>query len=188
MDDLTAIVGLGNPGSYARTRHNVGYEVVDVLSRQWSIPVRARKHHARTGSGEIEGRPVLLVKPETYMNNSGRAVQSLRDTYRLPGERLFVICDDIHLPLGKIRLRRNGSHGGQNGLRSIIEGLGTLDFPRMRLGIAGEDRPPEEWVDFVLSKFTKQERLVMEDVFLRAAEAVALFVTEGIESAMNKYN
>ncbi|MBI3919778.1 MAG: aminoacyl-tRNA hydrolase [Armatimonadetes bacterium] len=188
MDDLTVIVGLGNPGRYARTRHNVGYEVVDVLSRQWNIPVRARKHHARTGSGEIEGRPVLLVKPETYMNNSGQAVQSVRDTHRLPAERLLVICDDIHLSLGKIRLRRNGSHGGQNGLRSIIEGLGTQDFPRMRLGIAEADLPPEQWVDFVLSKFTEEERRVIADVFLLAAEAAALFVTEGIESAMNKYN
>lgn len=182
------IVGLGNPGRYVGTRHNIGYEVVDALSAQWKIPVRTRRHQSRVGAGEIQNQSVLLVKPETYMNESGKALQSIRDTLAVPVSHLLVICDDIHLPLGSIRLRRNGSHGGHNGLRSIINCIGSNEFPRLRIGLGGMEIAPEHWMDFVLARFSAEERLTIEEAISGSAEAVVCYMCEGIEAAMSRFN
>jgi len=166
----------------------VGFEVIDKLSSQWGIPVKSREAHSRLGLGEVEGHSVLLAKPQTYMNESGRALQSLQAKWNLPLTNFLVVCDDIHLPLGKLRLRRSGSHGGHNGLRSIIQCLGTNEFPRLRIGIGGEEIPPAEWVKFVLSPFEREERAAIDQAIARATEVVTRFIRDGIEAAMNWCN
>lgn len=185
---MKLIVGLGNPGSrYRGTRHNVGWEVLEHLARKHGIAIEEDTGWAEVGRGEIGSHHVVLARPMTYVNASGIAVQDLKRRYRVKAEDVFLILDDLDLPLGRLRLRPKGSAGGHNGLRSVIEALGTDGFPRMRVGIG---RPPEggEAADHVLTRFTPDEREMLRDTIARAAEAVEVAITGGIEVAMNRYN
>jgi len=184
---MKLIVGLGNPGRrYRGTRHNVGWDVIARLAERVGIRVNEDEGFAEVGRGTIGTRRVLLARPYTYVNVSGEAVRDLRRRHRLRPEDILIIVDDIDLPLGRLRLRAGGSAGGHNGLKSVIEALGTTEFPRLRVGIG---RPPHgvEAADFVLTRFTEEERMVHETLE-RAAEAVELAVTEGLPAAMNRVN
>ena len=185
---MKLIVGLGNPGRrYRGTRHNVGWEVIARLAGRAGIRVNEDEGFAEVGRGTIGGRRVLLARPFTYMNVSGEAVRDLRRRHRLRPENILVIVDDIDLPLGRLRLRAEGSAGGHNGLRSVIEALGTTEFPRLRVGIG---RPPEgtDPADFVLTRFTSDEAPVAHASIERAADAVEMTITEGLGAAMNRFN
>jgi PTH1 family peptidyl-tRNA hydrolase len=180
------IVGLGNPGNqYAGTRHNVGYAVVDLLAQGPGAGSFRSKFQAQMAELDEDGYRVLLVKPETFMNLSGRSVRQLIDFYQLPLEQLLVVCDDINLPLGRLRFRSKGSHGGHNGLRNIQEHLGTQDYARLRIGV---DSPSADAVDHVLGRFRPGERSVIEEAVQTAAQAAIVWVHQGIEAAMNRYN
>jgi PTH1 family peptidyl-tRNA hydrolase len=185
---LKLIVGLGNPGSrYRGTRHNVGWEVLEHLARRHGICIEEDTGWAEVGRGEIGPHRVVLARPMTYVNASGMAVQDLKRRYRVKAEDILLIVDDLDLPLGRLRVRPKGSAGGHNGLRSVIEALGTDGFPRMRVGIG---RPPEggEAADHVLTRFTADERELLRDAIDRAAQAVEVAITDGLEVAMNRYN
>jgi len=180
------VVGLGNPGNqYNGTRHNVGYAVVDLLARSARAGSFRSKFQAQVAELNEDGFRILLVKPETFMNLSGRAVRQLIDFYQLPLAEVLVVADDVNLPLGKLRFRSKGSHGGHNGLRNIQEHLGTQEYARLRVGV---DAPGEDMVDHVLSRFRPSERPVIEDAVQLAAQAVMVWVNQGIEAAMNRYN
>ena len=183
---MKVIVGLGNPGpKYQGTRHNIGFEVVDYLAVAPGVnPPRSRFQSliAETKSGD---EPLLLVKPETFMNLSGRAGRAILAFYKLSPSDVLVISDDINLPLGKLRVRGKGSHGGQNGLRNIQEQLGTDEYPRLRIGIGS---PSTEAVDFVLSRFKPGERPTVEESIARAAEIAMIWVRRGLEACMNQAN
>ncbi|MHB0912037.1 MAG: aminoacyl-tRNA hydrolase [Armatimonadota bacterium] len=183
---MKLIVGLGNPGrEYHGTRHNVGFEVIDALAKRHRIQVRSRRGKALIGTGSIEGEPVILAKPTTFMNLSGQAVGDLARRHRLNAEDIVVICDDVNLPLGKLRIRAKGSAGGHNGLKSIIHSLGTQDFPRVRVGIG---TPRRDMVDHVLSRFARAERPAVQESVEAAANAVEAILKSGIEAAMNSFN
>ena len=181
------VVGLGNPGpKYAGTRHNVGFDVIDYLADAPGCgPFRAKFQGVVAELSE-GGEQVLLLKPETFMNLSGRAVRQAVDFYKLPLEKVLVVCDDFNLPLGKLRVRAKGSHGGQNGLRDIQQALGTDAFARLRVGV-GQPNPGEA-VDFVLSRFKPGERAAVDDAVARAANGVLVWVRDGLEPCMNKVN
>jgi peptidyl-tRNA hydrolase, PTH1 family len=180
------IVGLGNPGGeYNGTRHNVGFVTIDVLAKRLHIQVKSRRGKAIIGEGEIAGQPVILAKPYTFMNLSGQAVADLARRYRLSPADIIVVCDDVNLPLGKLRIRASGSAGGHNGLKSIIQSLNSNEFPRVRIGIGS---PRGEMIDHVLSKFHRNEQPAIEDGVLRAADAVEISLAEGIDRAMNSFN
>jgi PTH1 family peptidyl-tRNA hydrolase len=180
------VVGLGNPGpEYANTRHNVGFMVVDELSRRHRIAIKKSQHGARVGEVEITGEPVALVKPLTYMNVSGRAVAPLLQRHSLLPDRLVVIYDDADLPLGKIRVRARGSSGGHGGIKSILAALGTTEFPRVRIGIG---RSGFSTKDHVLGAFRPDERDLLQHAIQRAADAVEHILCHGIEPAMNRFN
>jgi PTH1 family peptidyl-tRNA hydrolase len=180
------IVGLGNPGKdYEGTRHNVGYMAIDILAKRHHIFVKARRNRARVGEGTISDEKMILAKPLTFMNLSGEAVSGLIRRYRLNLEDVIVICDDVNLPVGRLRIRASGSAGGHKGLKSIIHCLGTEDFPRVRIGIGAPDRG---MVDYVLSRFTREERPVIKQAVNRAADAVEAILASGIEQAMNEFN
>lgn len=183
------IVGLGNPGpKYEWTRHNCGFLVVDELARREGKTIRTPEGQALTARAAIGDVPVLLVKPQTYMNLSGVSVAALVRKYTItaPG-RVLAISDDLALPFGRIRIRREGSAGGHNGLKSIIEKLGSNQFPRLRVGIA-PDHPLAETRDFVLAEFSRQERSSLPETIDQAADAVEVLLTQGIEQSMSKYN
>lgn len=183
------IIGLGNPGrEYQRTRHNVGFDVLDVLSEKMGIALTKSAMHGLIGEGFLGGEKVALVKPQTYMNLSGQCVTELVSWYKPPMENVLVIYDDIDLPLGKLRLRANGSAGTHNGMRSVIGLLGRQDFPRLRVGVG---QKPEGWelADWVLSHYqTEEERKTQFDAFLLAADTVIDWVNSGWESAMRTAN
>lgn len=183
---MWCILGLGNPGTqYQSTRHNVGFDLIDRLSIQWKISVDQRGSNFVFGSGDFRNRPVILVKPMTFMNRSGDAYRRLRREPEITPEKTLVVLDDFNLPLGKMRIRLKGSDGGHNGLHSILEAAGVQDVPRLRIGIgtAGSG-----WVDFVLEPFTKSEREVIEETLDRATQAVEAILTAGLEIAMNRWN
>jgi PTH1 family peptidyl-tRNA hydrolase len=184
------IVGLGNPGErYERTRHNLGFMLVDLLARQSNALVKRAECRALVGRAEIEGRAVELVKPQTYMNLSGESVACLmrkREALK-PASELLVISDDIALPFGSIRLRARGSSGGQKGLKNIISALGTDEFPRLRIGIRPE-HPVSDTSSFVLETFPKSQLAEVEKVLERSAEALRAVVRDGIDKAMSQYN
>lgn len=186
---MYVITGLGNPGSrYEKTRHNVGYQVVDRLASRYSIELNQKKHKAVCGTGVIEGQKVLLVKPQTYMNLSGESVREVMDYYKLdPGEELLVIYDDISLEPGKLRIRKKGSAGGHNGIKNIILHLGTQVFPRIKVGV-GQKPEGYDLADYVLGHFSGEEEEKMQKAYDRAAEAVVSVLTEGTEKAMNEFN
>lgn len=182
------IVGLGNAGpKYAGTRHNVGFEVINRLSDSEHIRLDTSKFNAIFGRGSIEGVPLALVKPMTMMNLSGKAVAPLANFYKIPPEQVLVIYDDLDLPTGQLRLRYKGGPGGHNGMRSLIQHLGTKEFPRLRIGI---DRPPGRMdpAAYVLQKFSQAEAEEMAHTYPRAADAVRLVLRDGIELAMNQVN
>jgi len=183
---MKVAVGLGNPGKrYDGTRHNVGFEVIDILARSSGAGTFSRRFQAEMAETFEEGEKVLLVKPETFMNLSGLAVRQVTDFYQVPLEELLVICDDVNLPLGKLRFRARGTHGGHNGLRDIQSHLGTTEYSRLRIGV---DAPGEDLVDHVLSRFRPAEKKVMQDALILAAEAVSFWARQGIQAAMNQYN
>lgn len=183
------IIGLGNPGKeYHRTRHNVGFDVLDVLSEKLGIQIGKSAMHGLIGEGFVGGEKVMLVKPQTYMNLSGQCVTELVAFYKVPMENVMVIYDDIDLPLGKLRLRANGSAGTHNGMRSIIGLLGRQDFPRLRVGVG---KKPEGWelANWVLSHYaTEEDRKVQFDAFLLAADTIVDWIKNGWESAMRTAN
>src|SRR5207248_10584077 len=183
---MKVIVGLSNPGpKYAGTRHNVGFDVVDYLAAGPGCSAFREKFEALVADLKEGDETVLLVKPLTFMNLSGRAVRAVLDFYKLPVEQLLVVCDDFNLPLGKLRVRAKGSHGGQNGLRSIQEHLGTDAYARVRIGV-GEPGP--DAVDHVLSKFKPGERAAVEEAIANAAQAALTWMRRGAEAAMNNFN
>lgn len=185
---MTLIVGLGNPGrKYSRTRHNVGFMVVDHLANSYGLSFKEKDDYL-ISFGSIEGIPVTLLKPTTYMNLSGIAVKKVinREIIENLPNSVIVVHDDLDLPLGKIKIRRNGSSGGHRGVNSIIENLGTKDFIRVKVGIG-----KKEGIDvseYVLSPFTKEEKPIIEEKILQAAQSVVTILCEGLEKAMNKYN
>lgn len=183
------VVGLGNPGSkYAHTRHNAGFEAIDRLADQYRISVENKKFQALCGSGVIEGQKVLLVKPQTYMNLSGESVRAACDFYKIdPEEELIVLYDDISLAPGQLRIRKKGSAGGHNGIKSIIQHLGTQVFKRVKIGV-GEKPTGYDLADYVLGHFSKEEWTEMEDAFKRAAQAAAALTGGDAERVMNEYN
>jgi PTH1 family peptidyl-tRNA hydrolase len=184
---MKLIVGLGNPGSkYTGTRHNIGFEVIDYLAAAPGCSPFREKFEAFLAEFEEAGEKVLLVKPLTFMNLSGRAVRAILDFYKLSVEQVLIVCDDFNLPLGKLRVRTKGSHGGQNGLRNIQEQLCTDAYARLRIGV-GQPGPGEA-VDFVLSKFKPGERAAVEEAVAAAAQAALVWVRQGVEACMNRFN
>lgn len=183
------IAGLGNPTSkYEKTRHNVGFDVIDLLSEKYNIKVNEKKQKALCGTGMIEGQKVLLVKPQTFMNLSGESIGALLNFYKVePETNLIVIYDDISLAPGRLRIRKKGSAGGHNGIKSIISHAGTQEFLRIKVGV-GEK--PQGWdlADYVLGRFSKDDRRLVEEAFEKACDAVALMVQEQTDWAMNLFN
>lgn len=189
-DYMYLIVGLGNPGrDYKWTRHNVGFEVIDKLAYDYNITMNKNKFKAVIGDGVINGKKVILAQPQTYMNLSGESIRDLFNFYKFDIENLIVICDDVNLPVGDIRIRKKGSDGGQKGLYNIIYQLGRDDFPRIRVGVGNKLK---EWdlKDFVLSKFRKEEDEVIISGITKAADALSIILSseDGILDAMNKFN
>ena len=185
---VTLIVGLGNPGrKYAGTRHNIGWDAVTALSDAFNIPLKTKEWKGISGRGTIAGQKVILVQPQTFMNASGECVRAYMDFYKIPAERVLIICDDISLEPGNLRLRVKGSAGGHNGLKSIIAQIGTSVFPRLRLGV-GEKPFGWDLADHVLARFPKELEPVMRDVMARVVEEIPVYVTEGPEAAMSKFN
>lgn len=182
------IAGLGNPTKeYDKTRHNVGFSVIDVLADKYRIDVSEKKHKALCGRGAIEGQKVILVKPQTFMNLSGESIREVVDYYKIEAEDIIIIYDDISLEPGQLRIRLKGSAGGHNGIKNIIAHLGSQEFPRIKVGV-GAKPPRMDLADYVLSRFSKEEQPLMEDAFKEAAEAAVMMMTEGAEKAMNHYN
>ena len=183
------IAGLGNPTKeYEGTRHNVGFDVIDRLSERYNIDVTMEKHRALIGKGMIAGQKVILVKPQTYMNLSGESIRSVIDYYKVdPEKELIVIYDDISLEVGQLRIRRKGSAGGHNGIKNIIANLGSSVFPRIKVGV-GEKPKGYDLADYVLGKFSKEDRVLMEEGYDLACEASALIMQGAIDQAMNEYN
>ena len=183
------VVGLGNPGEkYENTRHNVGFLTVDELAERARVPVQKLKHRALTNTLEVGSVKVLLMKPVTYMNLSGEAVGEAARFYKLPPERVLVISDDVSLPVGKLRIRKGGSAGGHNGLKSIIQHLGTDQFPRIKVGVGQKPHPDYDLADWVLGKFQGEDKKVMDEAVKRAADAVECILKEGADRAMNRFN
>jgi PTH1 family peptidyl-tRNA hydrolase len=185
---MKLVVGLGNPGrKYQGTRHNVGYAILAELARNFGDGHLKHKFQGEVMEAEIGGQKALLLSPLTYMNLSGQSVIEAKAFYKIPDEDLLVLCDDLNLPLGKLRFRMQGSSGGQKGLEDIIRRLGTENFPRLRVGIGA---PPQggEWSNFVLCKFTEEELPQIQQAVRRAAEAVAVWARDGVETCMNQFN
>ncbi|WP_461809793.1 aminoacyl-tRNA hydrolase [Faecalimonas sp.] len=183
------IVGLGNPTSqYEGTRHNVGFDVIDVIAKKYNISMDIRKHKAFCGKGIIAGQKVILAKPQTYMNLSGESVRSLVDYFKVDEEQeLIVIYDDISLDVGQLRIRKKGSAGGHNGIKNIIAHLGHSVFPRIKVGV-GEKPKQYDLADYVLGHFSKEERKIVEEGYCKTVNAIELMVNGEIETAMNDYN
>lgn len=186
------IVGLGNPGTqYARTRHNAGWMVIDELARRHGIDLSRKSFDARIGGGLIVETRVTLVKPQTFMNLSGRSVAAASRFHNIPVSQILVICDDLNLPLGRLRLRIGGSDGGHNGLKSVAQMLGSKEYPRLRFGVGEpprEEREQRGTVDYVLHPFAPAEWPVVEEMVARSADCVEVFVRDGAEAAMNQFN
>lgn len=183
------IVGLGNPGKqYENTRHNAGFICLDLLAEKYSISIKKLKFKSLMGEGRIEGKRCLLLKPQTFMNLSGEAVRDAAEFYKIPTENIIVICDDISLEPGKLRIRRKGSAGGQNGMKNIIYHLKSDNFPRIKVGIGAKPNPDYDLADWVLSRFTSSEAKLIKQVAENTAGAVELMVKGNIDKAMSDYN
>lgn len=181
-------MGLGNPGKqYDMTRHNIGFHTIDYIADKYGAKLTKLKFKAVYGEATISGEKVYLVKPQTYMNLSGESVRAAADFYKVDPEDILVIYDDISLEPGQLRLRGKGSAGGHNGIKNIIAHLGTQEFPRIKVGVG--DKPPRmDLADYVLSRFSKEDREKMEQAFKDAAEAVEVMIAEGPDAAMNQFN
>jgi PTH1 family peptidyl-tRNA hydrolase len=185
---MALIVGLGNPGAkYERTRHNIGFDCLNKLLVRMGSPSLQAKFEGQFVKGRMGQRDVCLIWPLTFMNCSGRCVSQFARFYKVEIENILVICDDLSLPLGKLRIRKSGSSGGQKGLNDIIQSLGTQEVPRLRIGI---DPTPDNWdtADYVLSKFSASERSIAEEGLDRAEEAIVSWLSNGIDVAMNQFN
>lgn len=183
------VVGLGNPGKkYEGTRHNAGFMAADALSDKLNITVDRLKFHSVIGDGMCGDKRIIIAKPQTFMNLSGQAVDEIISFYKIPPERLLVMCDDISLAPGKLRIRRKGSHGGQNGMRNIIDMIDTQEFHRIKLGVGAKPNPDYDLADWVLSRFTANEIKLMKQSAENAAESAALIISGQTDKAMNLYN
>lgn len=183
------IAGLGNPGrEYDMTRHNIGFEVIDYIAYKHKIKVKKLKFKGLYQKAELDGEDVILLKPQTYMNLSGESIRDFAAFYKIPPEKIIVISDDVYLDEGRIRIRKNGSAGGHNGLKSIIYQLDSDNFIRIRVGVGKKQEEEQELADFVLSRFTKKQIPVLEQSIINAADAVSEIIKNGTESAMNRFN
>ncbi|MBR5922704.1 MAG: aminoacyl-tRNA hydrolase [Clostridia bacterium] len=183
------IVGLGNPGlTYENTRHNAGYMAVDAFLKKNGIVLKKHKFESLYGDAAVSGGRLLIQKPETFMNNSGRAVAAISKFYKIPAERIIVLFDDISLPVGNIRIRRKGSAGGHNGIKDIIELLGTEDIMRIKIGVGERPNPDYDLKDWVLGKIPESDAAAFSRACKNAAEAIEEIILHGIDSAMNKYS
>jgi peptidyl-tRNA hydrolase, PTH1 family len=191
-EPIRLIVGLGNPGpKYAHTRHNIGFDLVDRLAQRWRISLsEQRRFQGDCGEGMAAGQKLYLLKPNTFMNKSGQSVRALLDWYKLSPQQVLVIYDDMDLPIGKLRLRLNGSAGGHNGMKSLIAHLGTPEFPRLRVGIgrSPDSGIAQETISHVLGRFAPQEQRLLGEVLDMAADAVELALRQGVEKSMSLYN
>lgn len=187
-DDLYIIIGLGNPGKdYRNTRHNIGFKALDLLANRNNIKLNKIKFKSVYGEGFIDNKKVILVKPQTYMNDSGVAVREIVDFYKTSTEDLIVIVDDIDIGFADLRIRTKGSAGSHNGLKSIIYHIRDDNFPRVKIGI-GKKHPEQDLADFVLSQFSKEEAVDIENSILNATQAVETIITDGVDEAMNRFN
>ena len=183
------VVGLGNPGSkYWNTRHNVGYAALEALAEKLHVKVDRVKFQGLMGQGSYEGMKLILLKPTTYMNLSGQSVSAAARFYKVPPEHIIVLSDDISLDPGRLRVRKNGSAGGHNGLKSIISSLGSQEFPRIKIGVGAKPHPDYDLADWVLGTFPLSERENMDETYKKAAEAALLLMQKGPEAAANKFN
>ena len=183
------IVGLGNPGEkYENTRHNVGFMVADEIGERQHAPIQKLKFRALTNIFTISGEKVLVMKPVTYMNLSGEAVRQAADFYKVPPDHVLVVLDDTALAVGKLRVRRGGSAGGHNGLKSIIQHLGTDQFPRLRVGVGEKPHPDYDLADWVLGRFTGEDKKAIDAAVKRAADGVECILKDGLEQGMNRFN
>ena len=185
---MLIIAGLGNPGKeYENTRHNAGFMVMDALAEKIGADISEKKHKALCGKGVIGGEKVILMKPQTYMNSSGESIRAAADYYKVDPEDILIVYDDISLAPGQLRIRAKGRAGGHNGIKSIIAHLGTQAFPRVKVGV-GEKPKGYDLADYVLSRFPKDERVLMEEAFERAGEAAVCMMNDTMEHAMNQFN
>ena len=183
------VVGLGNPGdNYARTRHNAGFRAVDRLAAMLNVKIDRAKFRGLTAQAVWQGQKLLLVKPQTFMNESGLSVMDAARFYKLPPERVIVLFDDISLPVGRLRVRADGSAGGHNGIKSIIGGLNSQSFPRVKIGVGQKPHPDYDLADWVLSNFTKDEDAHIERAVGAAAEAALTVIAQGVPDAAAKFN
>lgn len=181
------IVGLGNPGKeYEHTRHNVGFDIIDLIAEEYNISLNRKKFKGVYGDGILNGSRVLLLKPMTYMNLSGESIREVLNFYKIPNENIIVIYDDISLEVGKMRIREKGSAGGHNGIKSIIANLNSDAFLRIKVGVGAPANI--SLVSHVLGKFSEDERVKLEKVFKAAAGAVEVIVSKDVKEAMNKFN
>ena len=184
---MYVICGLGNPGKeYEATRHNMGFLTMDVLSERLGIQIKKLKFKALYGEGTVNGEKVMLVKPQTFMNNSGDALREIMTFYKVPAENIMVVYDDIDLPCGSVRVRPFGGSGTHNGMRSVVYQLQTDRFPRVRVGVGSNGQIP--LMSFVIGKWTEEERPLIADAVLKAADACELWLNKGIQECMNKIN
>lgn len=182
------IVGLGNPGKeYKETRHNVGFDALDLLGKRNFINIDKVKFNSIYGEGNISGKKVFLIKPTTYMNLSGEAIREFANYYKIESKNIIVLADDIDIPFSCVRIRRNGSGGSHNGLKSVVKSLGTKEFPRIKIGVGQKD-PRQSLVSFVMGKFSKDERMDIDSAIEISALATEVIIKDGIEESMNKYN
>ena len=182
------VVGLGNPGEkYSGTRHNIGFQCLDIVLKRMGSPMPLAKFEGQLAKGSLGSVPVMLLWPLTFMNLSGRSVRQVVSFYKIPTNQIMVVCDDLALPIGKLRIRKRGSSGGQKGLGDILQSLGTEEIARLRIGI---NPPPPGWdaADYVLGRFKADERETINEALEKAANAIADWTTKGVEFCMNQYN
>lgn len=183
------IVGLGNPGGkYEITRHNAGFLWADLFAESLDTEIKRLKYHALTAEVNIDGHRCLIMKPQTFMNNSGEAVSEAAKFYKIPLEKIIVVFDDISLPIGKLRVRRKGSAGGHNGIKSLIAHLGSENFPRVKIGVGAKPHPDYDLGDWVLTSFKKEDFPALKEAMVKACDAVKLIVNGSTDKAMNLYN
>jgi len=183
------IAGLGNPGKkYEMTRHNIGFEVIDYISKEYGIKVNKIKHKSLIGEGVLKGQRVILAKPQTFMNLSGESIREICEYYKISAENIIVVYDDVSLPTGSIRIRAKGSAGGHNGMKSIIYQLQTEEFPRLRIGVGAPEHSEHDLADYVLGRFAKREAPDIIDAVITAPDAISAIMSHGAELAASRYN